>query len=185
MRIRLNAWQRIGIVLSVLVFVGLGVYAWVFEAQHREQARGNMVGQMVVALPIGEPDSGLRLERIAAEAARQKAGSHPDLGTMFRGRLARRALLASLERHPVSVATADVPGPEHPAYFCGARVLEVFPVLPLVANVTVGVGALSYAGQFNITVVADPAAVPDLGVFAANARNELRALCRPVSAGTP
>ena len=37
MRIRLNAWQRIGIVLSVLVFVGLGVYAWVFEAQHREQ----------------------------------------------------------------------------------------------------------------------------------------------------
>ena len=37
MRLKLKTWQRIGIVLSVLAFVGLGVYAWVFEAQHREQ----------------------------------------------------------------------------------------------------------------------------------------------------
>ena len=151
-------------------------------AQHREQARGNLVGQMVVRLPIGEPDSGLRLEQIAADAARQKASSHPNLGTMFRSRLARRALLAFLDRHPVSLTTADVPGPEVPVYFAGARVLEVFPVLPLVANVTIGVGALSYAGQFNITVVADHDAVPDLGTFTAAARSELRALCEPVSA---
>src|SRR4029077_6547465 len=32
MRIRLNRWQRVGIVLSVLAFVGIGIYAWVFEA---------------------------------------------------------------------------------------------------------------------------------------------------------
>jgi len=37
MRTRLNRWQRIGIVLSVLAFVGLGVYAWVFEARHRDR----------------------------------------------------------------------------------------------------------------------------------------------------
>ena len=36
MRIRLSAWQRIGIVLSALAFVGLGVYVWLFEARHRE-----------------------------------------------------------------------------------------------------------------------------------------------------
>jgi WS/DGAT/MGAT family acyltransferase len=154
------------------------------QAQHREQARGNLVGQMVVLLPIGEPDSGLRLERIAAEAARQKARSHPNLGTMFRSRLARRALLALLDRHPVSVTTADVPGPPQPLYFAAARVLEVFPVLPLIAKVTLGVGALSYAGQLNITVVADRDAVPDLDTFTAAARSELRALCEPVSAGS-
>jgi len=150
--------------------------------QHREQARGNLVGQMVVPLPLGEPDCGLRLEQIAAEAARQKASSHPSLGTMFRSRLARRALPALLSRHPVSVTTADVPGPPLPAYFAGARVLEVFPVLPLIANVTIGVGALSYAGQLNITVVADRDAVPDLDTFTAAARSGLRALCEPVSA---
>ena len=37
MRIRLNCWQRVGIVLSVLVFVGIGIYAWVFEASHRDR----------------------------------------------------------------------------------------------------------------------------------------------------
>jgi len=152
-------------------------------AEHREQARGNLIGQMVVPLPIGEPDPGRRLERIAAESARQKAGSHPNLGTMFGSRLARRALLAFLHRHPVSVTTADVPGPPQPVYFAGARVLEVFPVLPLIGNVTLGVGALSYAGHFNITVVADRDAVPDLDTFAVAARSELRALAEPTSAG--
>jgi hypothetical protein len=37
MRTRLNRWQQIGIVLSVLAFIGLGAYAWVFEARHRDK----------------------------------------------------------------------------------------------------------------------------------------------------
>jgi diacylglycerol O-acyltransferase / wax synthase len=152
------------------------------QVQDREQARGNMVGQMVVGLPLGEADPGLRLEQIAAESTRQKASSHPNLGTMFRSRLARRALVVLLHHHPVSVTTADVPGPAQPVYFAGAQLLEVFPVLPLIANVTLGVGALSYAGQLNITVVADPDVVPDLDTFTAAARSELRALCEPVGA---
>ena len=69
-------------------------------------------------------------------------------------------------------------------YFAGARVLEVFPVLPLIANVTIGVGALSYAGQLNITVVADRDAVPDLDTFIAAARSELQALFEPARAGS-
>lgn len=55
-------------------------------------------------------------------------------------------------------------------------VLEVFPVLPLIANEPLGVGAVSYAGSFNIAVVADRDAYPDLGVFVAGAREELDAL---------
>jgi WS/DGAT/MGAT family acyltransferase len=150
-------------------------------AQDRENARGNMVGQMIVPVPIGEPDPGVRLEKIAAGAAKQKASNHPNLGTMFRNRLARRALLAVLHRHPVSVTTADVPGPPHQVYFARARLLEMFPMLPLIGNVTIGVGALSYAGQFNIGVVVDRDAVPDLDTFVAAAQDELQALCEPDS----
>jgi WS/DGAT/MGAT family acyltransferase len=144
--------------------------------QHRAQARGNLIGQMLVPLPIGTTDSGRRLRQIAAETATQKARSHPNLGVVLRSRIARRALLKILDRHPVSVTTADVPGPQVPVYLAGARLLEVFPVLPLIGNVTLGVGALSYAQQFNITAVADRDACPDLDVFAASARDELRAL---------
>ena len=152
------------------------------QPQGRERARGNLVGQMVVPVPLDVPEPGPLLERIAAASATEKASSHPDLGMMFTSRLARRALLKFLERHPVSVTTADVPGPERPAYFAGSRVLEVFPVLPLIARVTIGVGALSYAGQFNITVVADREAVPDLDVFVAAATDQLHAICAPDSA---
>jgi diacylglycerol O-acyltransferase len=49
-------------------------------------------------------------------------------------------------------------------------------VLPLFAKVSLGAGALSYAGEFNITAVADKDAYPDLEVFAAGVREELRDL---------
>jgi hypothetical protein len=52
-------------------------------------------------------------------------------------------------------------------------VLEVFPLLPLIGSVSLGVGAISYAGQFNITAVADGEAYPDLEVFMRGVRHDL------------
>jgi hypothetical protein len=50
-------------------------------------------------------------------------------------------------------------GPAGPAYLADAPLLEVF-TRPLIRNVTLGVGALSYAGQFSLTVVADGQPAP-------------------------
>jgi hypothetical protein len=152
--------------------------------QQRARARGNLIGQMVVPLPVGMPDPGARLERIAAETARRKTRSRPSLGSMLRSRIARVALLKVLARHPVNVATTDVPGPQRPVYLAGARVLEVFPLLNLIGNQPLGVGALSYAGRFGILAVADRDAVPDLDAFAAGAEADLRALAAPVPHGS-
>jgi hypothetical protein len=63
-----------------------------------------------------------------------------------------------------------------PLYFAGAPLLEAFPVVPLLGNISVGVGALSYAGQFNLTAVADRDACPDLEVFVKGVRRSLDAL---------
>ena len=60
------------------------------------------------------------------------------------------------------------------------RVLEVFPVLPLIANEPLGVGALSYAGALTIGIAADRDAYPDLDVFAAALRDELTAAGVPM-----
>jgi diacylglycerol O-acyltransferase / wax synthase len=38
-------------------------------------------------------------------------------------------------------------------------------VVPLSGNVTVGIGVVSYAGQLNISVIADRDSCPDLPVF--------------------
>lgn len=94
------------------------------------------------------------------------------------------ALLVAV-RHPVSVTTADVPGPPRPVHLAGARLLEAFPVLPLIFRTPLAVGALSYAGQFNVSVVADADACPDLDVFVAAAREELRALAESTSTVDP
>ena len=146
------------------------------QPRGRDRARGNLVAQMVVPLPIGESDPGRRLARIATETAARKAEPHASVGSVLRSRLVRRALLKVLDSHPVNVTSADIPGPRRPLYLAGARLLEVFPVLPLIANVSLGVGGLSYADQFNITVVADRDAYPDLDILVMGMWNELRAL---------
>jgi WS/DGAT/MGAT family acyltransferase len=144
--------------------------------QARDQARGNLIGQMLVALPIGVSDPSQRLAQIAAETATRKVNPHPSVGVMLRSRIVRRLLLKLLDRQPVNVTSADLPGPPQPVYLAGAQLLEVFPVLPLMANVSLGVGALSYAGQFNITAVADLDAYPDFSVFTTGVQDELAAL---------
>jgi hypothetical protein len=85
-------------------------------------------------------------------------------------------MLKLIERQRVNVESADLPGPPVPLYLAGARVLEVFPLLPLIGRVSLGIGALSYAGQFNIAAVADSASNPDIGIFAGGLRNDLHSL---------
>jgi len=145
----------------------------------RGPQQGNLIAQMAVPLPPGASDPGRGLERIAAETARRKARARTSLGTLFRGRITRRLLLMAVMRQRVNATTADIPGPQVPLYLTGARVLEVFPLLPLIANEPLGVGALSYAGRFGVGVVADRDAYPDLDAFAAVMREELHALGVP------
>lgn len=74
------------------------------------------------------------------------------------------------------VNRTDIPGPEMPLYLAGARLLEVFPMIQLLGTVTLAVGGMSYAGQFNVMAVADAQGYPDIGIFARGVHEELRAL---------
>ena len=150
-------------------------------ADQRARATGNLIGQMVVPLPVGTADPLARLEAIAAETARRKARRRASLATLFRGRLVSGVLLKLMARRPVNVETADLPGPTEPVFLAGAEVLEVFPLLNLVGTVSLGVGALSYAGRFGIMTVADADSVGDLDVFAEGLRLDLDALLAVVA----
>jgi diacylglycerol O-acyltransferase / wax synthase len=143
---------------------------------HSVPEGGNLISQMLVPLPLGTADPGQRLRQIALETARRKAIGRLSLGTMFGNRLVGGAMLKLIIRQRVNVVSADLPGPRTPRYFAGARLIEVFPLLNLVGNESLGVGAMSYAGQFNLMAVGDADAYPDLDVFAASARDDLRTL---------
>ena len=140
------------------------------------QGGGNLISQMVVPVRLGIADPGQTLRQLANETAKRKAIDRPSLGTMFHSKVIRGAMLKLIIRQRVNVVSADLPGPQTPLYFAGAQLIELFPLVNLLGTESLGVGALSYAGQFNVMAIADADAYPDIDVFAACARDELRRL---------
>jgi diacylglycerol O-acyltransferase / wax synthase len=147
----------------------------------RAAARGNLIAQMVVELPIGVADAITRLRQIAAETKERESRTRPSLGKVPHRGIAGRLFIKLVDRQRVNVSSADIPGPESPLYFAGARLLEVFPMLQLLGKNSLTVGAMSYAGRFNTMVVADRDAYPDLDVFVAGMQTELSALIGELS----
>jgi diacylglycerol O-acyltransferase len=137
-----------------------------------ERARGNLDAGMVVHLPIGEPDHRRRLRLIAKETAKSKTTANQLAETGVLGFApARKLMLAKMGRQRfANIYVANVPGPPVPLYLAGARLLEMYPVVPLTGNMTLGVGVLSYCGQLNVTAVADQNGGTDLPVFLAGIR---------------
>src|SRR5215472_355541 len=162
---------------------GLAQRAMVTLSEHNEDAghaEGNKPGWMMVSLPLDEPDPVRQLERIAAETAVRKRQARPEAGTgIFRFVLGQRAWYWMFPRQrAVNLVVTNVPGPPVPLYFAGAQLLEVFPMMPTMGNLTLVVAALSYAGQLNITAIADRAGCPDVEVFAQGVRDALDVLAR-------
>jgi len=114
---------------------------------------------------------------IAAETSGRRKLRRAAGGALFRFSWLQRLLMRFMSRQRwANTYAANVPGPSIPLYFAGARLLELFPLVPLTGNITVGIGALSYAGQFNITVVVDEDACPDIDVFTKGLQDGLLAL---------
>jgi WS/DGAT/MGAT family acyltransferase len=145
---------------------------------------GNRVTGLVVPLPIGVVDPTERLTAIAAETARHKAG--PEAG-------ATAALVGAIDHLPpplvrwiapvvhhqplINLVVTNVPGPDVPLYLLGSRMLEAFPIVPLVGNLSVGVAILSYAGALNLGLTADETTCPDLDVLVDGIEHSLHVLC--------
>lgn len=137
------------------------------HGQQPGPVRGNLLGQMIVRLPLGVDDPVRSLASIAADTGIRKRGVRPRRGAVVGGRIVRWCALTMLARQRVmNTYVADVPGPPDRLYLCGAAVREIIPVVALMGNIGVGVGAFSYAGQFTITVVGDTAVCPDVDVVA-------------------
>jgi WS/DGAT/MGAT family acyltransferase len=155
--------------LRVLVPVSL-------RGRMRGTVGGNHISQMVVPLPLGTTDPVERLRAIAAETTIRKGRTRNPPTILFRFGIVRRVVLKAIVGQRVNVTSASLIGPRQPLFLAGARVLDLFPMLNLIGNQTIGVGAISYAGTFEICVTADGDAVPDVEVAAAGIRDELDAL---------
>ncbi len=139
----------------------------------REEDRGelgNKVSSWIVQLPVDQADPRRRLEALHAATQRLKK-SEQALGVQMMMKAAEIApaqllsLGAQAASGPINMIVTNVPGPQFPLYQVGAKLVEMFPMVPLLENTGLGVALFSYDGKLFWGFNADPDIVPDLTEF--------------------
>ncbi len=146
-------------------------------------ALGNKISSLFVHLPVGADTPFDRYRHVMQEAAAIKSSTQ-SLGTstvISLAGLAPPVIHASIARslyatRLFNVTVTNVPGPQQTLYALGARLREIWPLVPLAAEHAVGVAIFSYDGNvvFGINAAAD--AVPDLDVLRDGIAAEIEAL---------
>jgi len=149
---------------------------------------GQVMGMLVVGLPIGEPDPLRRLALIRHATATGKTRLRATGGDVTKLHLPV-ALLRTVVRRArrfgssrMTLAVTDVTGPTVPLWLAGARLVEAVPVAPLVPLVALSAAGMSYAGELAVSVNAD-ATVSDLDVLAAGLERAFTELADLTRAG--
>jgi WS/DGAT/MGAT family acyltransferase len=144
------------------------------RAEHERGTYNNRVSAVFVDLPVGLEDPVARLAGIRS----QMDGIKESRGALAGERLASLSgfappmLLAAGQRLAVSIpqqalqtGTTNVPGPQHPLYFAGRRMLESSPFVPVLASVRTVIGIFSYDGGVHFGITGDYDSVPDIEVL--------------------
>ena len=71
-----------------------------------------------------------------------------------------------MSRRVFNLVVTNVPGPQFPLYAAGARMLEMYPVVPLALGQAVSIGITSYDGGVYYGLNADRDALADVDVLA-------------------
>ena len=169
------------------------------RARRRRRARpsGNSISAYFVDLPVGEDDPLRRLAAVSAAMTEHKASGRA-VGATTLIRLAGLApptlhslgvrLASQFSSHAYNVLVTNVPGPPRPLYAMGARMLDMYPVVPLAGGQAVSIGITSYDGGLHYGLNADRDALPDVDVLAESmpeALDELRKAADPPRAVAP
>ena len=158
------------------VVTGTSVRALVpVSVQGQDASPGGRVTAHLVELPVGEPNPRVRLSRLGyvmrgvvedgqsvpADTLAALTGFAPSTLHALGVRAAR-----GLSRRLFNLVVTNVPGPQVPLYAAGGRVLEVFPVVPLLRGQALSIGITSYDGQVFFGLNADRDSMGDVDLLA-------------------
>src|SRR3954447_7215332 len=154
------------------------------------ESGGNRVSLYFVDLPGGEGHPVMRLhqvsfamrghketgESVAADALVQLTGFAPPAIHALGARVA-----SGFSKRLFNLVVTNVPGPQFPLYAAGARMLEMYPVVPLSKGQAVSIGLTSYDGGVYYGLNAERDAMPDVDVLASCIEESLAELVGTVS----
>ena len=156
---------------------------------------GNRVSSMIAPIPTNMEDPVQRLRACseAMRAAKQQHGALPadmlaDVAQFampaLAGQAARLAArLRLVERvSAFNLIISNVPGPNIPLYYAGAKLLAYYPLSAIADGQGLNITVMSYGGELHFGLIADRDLVPDLDRMASYLADELAAL---TSAGVP
>ena len=149
----------------------------------RRAASGGELGNQIGIMPVTVPatgDFGARVTRTAEITRERKSRARGASAALFVPTfllLARTGLLRWFANHQRVVHTfvTNLRGPEDRLTFGGAAVRAIIPIPTTTGNVTVTFAASSYAGTLRVTILSDPARIPDAAALAGALRLELSA----------
>ena len=135
---------------------------------------GSQITGHLVHLPIAEPSPVVRLHQVSYDlkahrdngrnvSARRLSGIAGFAPTTFHALGSR--LAAAETRRGFHISITNVPGPQFPLYADAARMLESYPVHPLLPDHPLAIGVTSYDGGVFYGITADRDAVPDADVL--------------------
>jgi WS/DGAT/MGAT family acyltransferase len=151
-----------GLELTALVPVSL-------RNAHEARSMGNRISAMLVPLAVDPHEEVPRLAATRALTERLKTSS------AWTG---IDALLGALDGMPpalvamvgqslslgvlANVISTNVPGPRETRWLCGKRVEALYPIVPIVDGIGLGLAVFSYDGSLHVGLNADAGLVPDL-----------------------
>lgn len=153
--------------------------------QTERTALGNRLALLLVKLPIDESNAEARLSRVRTTVDRLKARRQA-VGADFLLNLAGFApstlhamvARASLRQLGFNLVVTNIPGPQFPLYFRGARLVEAFPIAFLYEGQQLAIAIFSYMGWLNFGYLADSHGVADVDVVAKCVERSFKDLVR-------
>ena len=127
---------------------------------------GNQFGLVFLELPIGIENPVERLYAVRANMRALKGSFQPVLALGLLAamgaapKLLQDQLLAALARNATAVMT-NVPGPQQPLYFAGAKIGQFMFWVPQSGDIGMGVSILSYNGAVQFGLITDRGLCPD------------------------
>ncbi len=143
------------------------------DAFAADRQRSGRVRGVLVELPVGADSPLARLDGVrTAMAGHSASGVGADSLVALSGfapptlhALGARAA-NELTRRGHSLVITNVPGPQWPLYAAGARMSQMYPILPLNKGQALSIALTSYDGGMFFGINADRDAVPDVEVVA-------------------
>jgi diacylglycerol O-acyltransferase / wax synthase len=125
-------------------------------------ALGNRVAAIMAPLPVWCRDPVARLDLVREQLKGLKSGGQAvgaqvltDLSGFAPPTIMDQASRLIARQRFFNLVVTNVPGPQFPLYLMGRRMIDPFPMVPLVRNQALGIALLSYDGRINFGLVGD------------------------------